>query len=50
MADTNSILVAALAGFSCAAVFSALPGPINLTILNAASTPTCRMPPPNNLR
>jgi threonine/homoserine/homoserine lactone efflux protein len=34
MADTNSILVAALAGFGCAAVFSALPGPINLTILN----------------
>jgi threonine/homoserine/homoserine lactone efflux protein len=34
MTDTSSIMVAALAGFGCAAVFSALPGPINLTILN----------------
>jgi threonine/homoserine/homoserine lactone efflux protein len=34
MADTHPILVAVLAGFVCAGFFSALPGPINLTILN----------------
>lgn len=34
MADTHPILVAAFAGFFCAMVFSCLPGPINLTILN----------------
>jgi threonine/homoserine/homoserine lactone efflux protein len=34
MGDNEPILVAALAGFCCAVFFSALPGPINLTILN----------------
>ena len=34
MADAHPILVAALVGFVCAVVFSCLPGPINLTILN----------------
>ena len=34
MADAHPILVAALAGFVCGIFFSALPGPINLTILN----------------
>jgi len=34
MAEAHPILVAALAGFFCAVVFSCLPGPINLTILN----------------
>jgi threonine/homoserine/homoserine lactone efflux protein len=34
MADTHPILVATLVGFICAVVFSCLPGPINLTILN----------------
>ena len=34
MAEEHPILVAALAGFFCAGFFSALPGPINLTILN----------------
>jgi threonine/homoserine/homoserine lactone efflux protein len=34
MEDRYPILVAALAGFTCAVGFSALPGPINLTVLN----------------
>ena len=34
MADVHPILVAAFVGFACAVVFSCLPGPINLTILN----------------
>jgi threonine/homoserine/homoserine lactone efflux protein len=34
MTDPHPQLVAALAGFVCAVVFSCLPGPINLTILN----------------
>lgn len=34
MAEINPILIAGLAGFFCAAFFAALPGPINLTILN----------------
>ena len=34
MAETHPLLVAALAGFACAIFFSALPGPINLTILH----------------
>ena len=34
MAETHPILVAAIVGFACAVVFSCLPGPINLTILN----------------
>ena len=35
MADTHPILLAALAGFVCALLFSSIPvGPINLTILN----------------
>ncbi len=34
MADAHPILVALFVGFFCAVVFSCLPGPINLTILN----------------
>jgi threonine/homoserine/homoserine lactone efflux protein len=34
LAETHPLLVAAFAGFACAIFFSALPGPINLTILN----------------
>lgn len=34
MAETHPLLVAYIAGFFCAVVFSCLPGPINLTILN----------------
>jgi threonine/homoserine/homoserine lactone efflux protein len=34
MAAAHPILLAALVGFACAVVFSCLPGPINLTILN----------------
>ena len=34
MADNHPILVAVLAGFACAIFFAALPGPINLTIMN----------------
>src|ERR1019366_3424724 len=34
MAEAHPILLAALVGFACAVVFSCLPGPINLTILN----------------
>lgn len=34
MSDAHPILVAAFVGFFCALVFSCLPGPINLTILN----------------
>ena len=34
MAEPNSLLLAGLTGFVCAVVFSCLPGPINLTILN----------------
>jgi threonine/homoserine/homoserine lactone efflux protein len=37
MADLHPNLVAGLAGFVCALVFSCLPGPINLTILNAGA-------------
>src|ERR1039457_708709 len=37
MADLHPILVAALAGFACAVFFSALPGPIKLTVLNAGA-------------
>ncbi|HUC86123.1 MAG TPA: LysE family transporter [Candidatus Acidoferrales bacterium] len=33
-AGAHPLLLAALTGFACAAFFSALPGPINLTILN----------------
>jgi threonine/homoserine/homoserine lactone efflux protein len=34
MSETHPILLAALAGFVCALAFAAIPGPINLTILN----------------
>jgi threonine/homoserine/homoserine lactone efflux protein len=34
MAETHPVLLAALAGFVCALAFAAIPGPINLTILN----------------
>ncbi|MEI7809576.1 MAG: LysE family transporter [Verrucomicrobiota bacterium] len=34
MAESHPILVALMAGFTCGLFFSALPGPINLTILN----------------
>lgn len=34
MDETDPILLAALTGFGCAICFSALPGPVNLTILN----------------
>ena len=34
MIDTHPILLSAIAGFVCALAFAAIPGPINLTILN----------------
>ncbi len=34
MGEISPILLAALSGFVCALIFSSLPGPINLTILN----------------
>jgi len=34
MAETHPILLSAIAGFVCALAFAAIPGPINLTILN----------------
>ena len=34
MTEADPILLAALTGFGCAICFSALPGPVNLTILN----------------
>jgi threonine/homoserine/homoserine lactone efflux protein len=34
MEDTHPVLLSALAGFVCALAFAAIPGPINLTILN----------------
>jgi len=34
MADINPVLLSAIAGFTCALAFAAVPGPINLTILN----------------
>ena len=34
MSETHPVLLAAIAGFVCALAFAAIPGPINLTILN----------------
>ena len=34
MAEAHPVLLAALVGFVCAIAFAAIPGPINLTLLN----------------